>query len=120
MNNKKQFFVGNVADFSKRKGWFFGHFADEELLKSDLVEVAWQEIKDKLPQPEDRHYHTGSVEINIVISGEVMVTINDTAYQLKKGEFYIVWPEEVVDAFEAKDAELIVLKAPSFDDKDRL
>ena len=61
---------------SKKSGWFFGHFTDKDLLKSDLVEVSWQKISNKKAVPEDKQLHTSSVEINIVISGEVSLTIN--------------------------------------------
>jgi hypothetical protein len=71
MKNKKKFKIGNVSDFSQNKGWFFGHFTDDELLKSDLVEIAWQNISKKLPLKEDKHLHQSSVEINIVIAGKI-------------------------------------------------
>ena len=57
MDNKGKFITGKVKDFAKRKGWFFGNFADNELLKSDMVEVAWQKISNKKSSPEDKHFH---------------------------------------------------------------
>ncbi len=121
MDNKGKYKVGKVSDYSKSKGWFFGHFADEELLKSDLVEVAWQDISNKSAAPEDKHLHKASVEINIILSGEVRVTINEEKFILHKGEFYVVWPETVVKDVEASEnTELIVLRAPSLNDKIKL
>jgi hypothetical protein len=67
MNNEGKFKVGKVSDFSKTKGWFFGHFVDDGLLHSDDVEIAWQKISDKKASPGDKHFHKHSVEINIVI-----------------------------------------------------
>jgi mannose-6-phosphate isomerase-like protein (cupin superfamily) len=118
MNNKGKYKVGKVADFEKRKGWFFGHFAADEFLQSDLVEVAWQKISNKKASPEDKHLHKSSVEINIVISGEVKITINGEKHVLQKGEFYIIWPETTVSDIETShDAEIIVVRAPSVNDK---
>lgn len=118
MNHKGKYKVGKVADYIKNKGWFFGHFADDNLLRSDLVEVAWQNISNKIASPDDQHYHQKSVEINIIISGEVRVTINQEKYVLHKGEFYVVWPETSVEEVEAdNNTELIVIRAPSIDDK---
>jgi quercetin dioxygenase-like cupin family protein len=109
-----EFFVGKVADFEKRKGWFFGHFAAEELLRSDLVEVAWQDISGKRGDPGDKHFHKNSVEINILISGWVRIIINGERVRLERGDFYVVYPYAVVEEIEAgENTELIVIRAPS-------
>jgi mannose-6-phosphate isomerase-like protein (cupin superfamily) len=110
----KKCFVGRVADYTKTKGWFFGHFMDEELLRSGLVEVAWQDISNKTPDARDRHWHQESVEINIVIAGRVAVTIDGEQHEVGKGEFYVVYPLAIVEAVAADaDTELIVVRAPS-------
>ena len=118
MNKKGRYFTGKIDDYAKRKGWFFGHFADEPLLQSNLVEVSWQKISGKQAVPEDKHYHTSTVEINIVLSGEVSLTIADKDFTFHKGDFWIIYPETVVDNVRAgKNTELIVLRAPSINDK---
>ncbi len=117
-DNKGRYVVGKVADFAKRKGWFFGHFADDDLLRSDLVEVAWQDISGKEASADDRHYHTDSVEINIVLSGKMRFTLNNEFVEVSAGGFYVVWPETVIANLEADDnTELIVISAPSVNDK---
>jgi hypothetical protein len=40
MKYKGKYKVGKVTDFVKKKGWFVGHFADDELLHFDLVEIS--------------------------------------------------------------------------------
>lgn len=118
INNKGKYKVGKVADFEKGKGWFFGQFADDALLQSDSVEVAWQKIPNKTASPEDKHLHKSSVEINIIISGEVRITINGEKQVLHKGEFYVIWPETIVaDVETSEDTELIVVRSPSVNDK---
>ncbi|SRR5258708_4956728 len=118
MKNKGKYFTGKIDDYAKRKGWFFGHFADEPLLQSDLVEVSWQKISSKHAVPEDKHYHTSTVEINIVLSGEVSLTIADKDFRFHKGEFWVIYPETVVENVRAgKNTELIILRAPSLNDK---
>lgn len=112
--NQGKFFLGKVSDFTKKKGWFFGHFAQEESLKSDLVEVAWQDISLKKPDPTDRHCHKKSVEIDIVLSGWIKITLNNQRVKVSRGEFYIVWPETKIADIEAgAKTELIVIRAPS-------
>lgn len=112
-------FVGRVDDFRRRKGWFFGHFVDDDpLLNSDLVEVAWQQLPNVTPEPDDAHYHDKTVEINIVLKGDIHLTIDGARYDLDAGQFYIVWPYSVVsDVSTGADTELIVVRAPSINDK---
>lgn len=121
MKNKGKYIVGRISDYAKRKGWFFGQFSDNELLKSDLVEAAWQKISNKASSPDDKHFHTSSVEINIVVSGEVSLTINGKNITFHKGDFLVVWPETIVENVKAgNDTELIVIRSPSINDKKKL
>jgi quercetin dioxygenase-like cupin family protein len=116
--NNKQYIVGNVEEYTQGKGWFFGQFADEKLLQSNLVEIAWQNISNKQALPQDKHLHTESVEINIIISGSVSLEINDKPFTLHKGEFYVIWTETIVGNITAEeDTQLIVIRAPSINDK---
>lgn len=118
MKNNGIYKVGKVTDFVKKKGWFFGHFATDPLLQSNLVEVGWQNISNKKAVVEDKHLHTSSVEINIIISGEVRVSIDGNKHDLKKGDFYIIWPESIIEKLEeSNDTEVIVVRAPSVNDK---
>jgi hypothetical protein len=120
-NNKGKFLVGKVSDYEKGKGWFFGNFADNDLLKSDLEEVAWQNISGKQVSPNDKHLHTSSIEINIVISGAVSADINGEHFNIDKGIFYIIWPETVIENVSAnEDTQVIVVRAPSISDKQKL
>jgi mannose-6-phosphate isomerase-like protein (cupin superfamily) len=117
-NQVGKFIGGKVSDYTKRSGWFFGHFADNDLLKSDLVEVSWQNISNKRASAKDKHLHTSSVEINIVIAGEVSLTINGRDFIFRRGDFWVIWPQTLVENVRAgKDTELIVLRAPSVNDK---
>ena len=117
-DNKGQYLTGKISDYTKNEGWFFGHFADNELLKSDLVEVAWQKISGKQAVPEDKHFHTSSVEINIVINGEVSLTINGKDFTFHKEDFWIIWPETIVENVRAgENTELMVIRSPSINDK---
>lgn len=116
--NKGRYITGRMSEYAKRKGWFFGHFADNDLLKSNLAEVSWQKISGKQAVPEDKHFHTSSVEINIVINGEVSLTIDGKDLTFHKEDFWVIWPETIVEKVRASDnTELIVIRAPSVNDK---
>ena len=110
---KRKYIVGKVRDVVKVKGWFFGHFMDQELLQSDLVDIAWQEGKE-VNAGANKHYHTGTVEINIVIAGSASFTLNDDPVTVTKGDFYVIWPETTIDKWSAsEDAQFIIIRAPS-------
>jgi mannose-6-phosphate isomerase-like protein (cupin superfamily) len=113
-NKRRRSFVGAVRTDAKDRGWFFGHFMDEPLLQSDLVEVAWQSVPNLTPSAEQRHLHRRSVEINVILNGAVRLKIDDVQHELAKGDFYVVWPESVVsDIRTDPDAEVLVVRAPS-------
>lgn len=112
--NKGKYLVGKVKDYEKRKVWFFGNFAESDLLKSDLVEIAQQDISNKTPDLSDTHIHKKSVEINIVLSGRVDLKINNKKVTVDAGEFYVVWPySEVSELGATENTKLIVVRAPS-------
>ncbi|HVQ44261.1 MAG TPA: cupin domain-containing protein [Candidatus Saccharimonadia bacterium] len=107
-------FVGRVDDHIQGKGWFFGAFMPEPLLRSDDVEVAWNKLPSQSPSPEQAHMHKVAIEINIVIQGWIKLTIDGQGHELHRGDFYIIWPGSVVaDISTSEDAELICIKAPS-------
>jgi hypothetical protein len=115
--NHRKAFVGNVDEYAKGKGWFFGAFMDHSALRSNLVEVAWQRIPNLVPAPEQAHFHQASVEINVVIQGCIELTIDQTRHRLTKGQCYVIWPETTVsDLTTGDDTELIVIRAPSIPD----
>ncbi|MFH0890543.1 MAG: cupin domain-containing protein [Candidatus Liptonbacteria bacterium] len=116
-DKKGQFFVGKVKDFEKAKGWFFGYFMEEDKLRSNLVEIAWQDISNKKPESEDKHFHKQSVEINIVLSGAVSLKINGQKYSVSSGQFYVIYPHVTVEDIEASEnTRLMVVRAPSLGD----
>ncbi len=88
--NQNKSYVGRAADHRQKKGWFFGAFMDNELLKSDAVEVAWQQIGDTHPSSDQRHYHERSVEINVLVRGRMQLKIDDKPYDIEAGGFYVI------------------------------
>ncbi len=118
MDNEGAYFIGSTSESAKERGWFFGSFTDEPLLRSDQVEVAWQHIPNVVPKTKECHFHRESVEITIVISGRIRVAINGTEYSLGAGEFYVVWPLTTVEMLSTDaQATLIVVRSPSIYDK---
>ncbi len=113
--NKGKYIVGSVDDIARGKGWFFGHFMENELLTSDLVDVSWQHYPAPKP-PDPSHYHRDSVEINIVIKGSITCSINGNHIVAHAGDFYILWPETVMANFvTAPETDVIVIRAPSIE-----
>lgn len=113
-DNNGKYYVGTMQENLKKDGWFFGHFMDNPLLRSDDVEVAWQDISGKKAEAKDKHTHKKAVEINIVISGEMRLTINGEPITVKAGEFYVVYPDAIVDTVEADENTVdLCIKTPS-------
>jgi hypothetical protein len=113
----KRFHIGKVQDFAKRKGWFFGSFMDEPTLRSDQVEVAWQNLSNVAPSPDQKHLHKRSVEINVILAGWIEITINGVQHMLSEGDFYVIWPYTTVEAISTgPDTQLMVVRAPSLPD----
>lgn len=109
-----QYFVGNVQKVGKERGWFFGAFADEPLLHSDAVEVGWQHIPIVTPSPTQKHLHKQSVEINVLLSGSMNITIDGTRHQLGPGDFYVIWPYTIIEEITTgEDTQIMVIRAPS-------
>jgi mannose-6-phosphate isomerase-like protein (cupin superfamily) len=112
--NDKKYFIGKISNYTHKKGWFFGHFMEEPLLQSDLVEVAYQDVSNKKADPKDWHYHKKSLEINIVISGEAKFKINGESVTVGEGEFYVVYPYTSIEDFStSNNTKIIVVRAPS-------
>jgi quercetin dioxygenase-like cupin family protein len=113
-DNNGKYYVGKIQDNVKENGWFFGHFMDNPLLKSNDVEVAWQDISGKKTEPADKHTHKVAVEINIIISGVIHLTMDGKEFTVKAGEFYVVHPGVVVDKVWAEENTVdMCIKAPS-------
>ena len=111
-------YIGHAKDVARRKGWLFGSFMDEPQLNSDMVEVAWQHLSDVRPSPDQAHFHTDSVEINLVTRGTIELSIDGERHDLQAGDFYVIWPHCVVaDIVTGPDTELVVVRAPSRNDK---
>lgn len=113
-DSNDKYYVGKIQDNLKENGWFFGHFMDNPLLKSNDVEIAWQDISGKKAEPADKHTHKVAVEINLIVSGAIHLTMNGKPYTVRAGEFYVVYPGVVVDKVEADENTVdICIKAPS-------
>lgn len=111
---KNKYFIGEISKYQKQKGWFFGHFMDDKLLRSQLVEVAYQDISSETWDEQDQHYHKQSIEINIVISGWITLTIDKKSKTLREGQFYVIYPYTVIERMSAgKNTKLLVVRAPS-------
>lgn len=87
-------------------GWFIGDF-EPSVFKTKDFEVCYK----KHPKGEqwDTHYHKVATEINYMIKGKM--TINGETY--KKGDIFVIEPNETAEPNFITDCELIVVKTPS-------
>jgi len=89
------------------RGWFVGSF-EPTAFKTDKFEVGYH--KYKKGQKWSKHYHKLTTEVNYIIKGKM--TINGQL--LKKGDVFIIHPNEVVDPEYLTDCELIITRDGSF------
>ena len=75
-------YVGRAQEMARNRGWIFGSFMDEPALKSDLVEVAWQQIPNLKPSPDQEHYHRETIEINLLIKGHMTLSIDGHCHEV--------------------------------------
>lgn len=85
------------------KGWFIGDF-EPSVLKTKDFEVGHH--KHKKGDPTHNHYHKESTEINVIITGKMIVN----GKELSKGDIFSFEPYEVAEAEFLEDTELIVVR----------
>jgi len=87
-------------------GWFIGDF-EPSVFKTEDFEVCYKQH----PKGEkwDNHYHKVATEINYLIRGEM--TINGDLF--KRGDIFVIEPNDTAKPEFISDCELIVVKTPS-------
>lgn len=88
------------------KGWFIGDFPKAAFQSKDF-EVSWR--IHPAGQVWDLHYQENSYEINLLISGEMI--LNGT--RLISGDVFILDPYEITDVNFIKECSIVCVKTPS-------
>jgi len=89
-----------------KDGWFVGNFTPTSF-STPYFEVCYKfHKKDEFW---DKHYHEKSTEINLLVSGSMM--INETI--IKEGQIFVIEPHFVADPTFLTDCSLVVIKTPS-------
>ena len=91
-------------------GWFVGNF-DPTAFKTNEFEVSYK--IHKKGEIWDIHYHHTCTEINLLISGEMIMQNT----KLKSGDIFILEPFEIADPEFLEECEVICVKTPSINDK---
>jgi quercetin dioxygenase-like cupin family protein len=95
------------------EGWFVGGFEPTAYFTKEF-EVNYRVHKAK--ESWDMHYHPKVTEINLLIKGR-MIMQNKT---LVSGDIFIIEPWEVSDPVFLEDCEVICIKVPSENDKQKI
>jgi len=97
MENQK-FYIGNYKEEAKlRKGWFVGHFMDNDLRKRKEFEVKYWEF------PPGKAYHEKKIqccafEITFLLKGKIDGIVDKGRITLEEGQ-YIIVPPKVMNGF---------------------
>jgi len=87
-------------------GWFIGDFKPS-ILKTDQFEVCYKFHPKGEKWP--KHYHKIATEYNYLIRGRMKIKRKI----LKKGDIFIIYPNEIVDPVFMEDCEVLIVKTPS-------
>lgn len=96
--------IYNIANYTN--GWFYGNF-EPTTHPSEDTEVGL--LTFKAGEVGDRHYHTKSKEINLVVSGKVWMN----GVVLDAGAIFEFDPFEVSNVEFLEDTVLVVIKTPA-------
>jgi hypothetical protein len=88
------------------RGWLIGNFEPSIIKVKDFEICITQHLSGELSDP---HYHTESIEINVVSSGEIEVN----GRLLSKGGIFIYEAFEISDVKFITDTSLVVIRLPS-------
>lgn len=91
------------------RGWFVGAFTPTVWHSAD-VEVGYRVHEAGI---RDWHYHTHVSEVNLIISGEMILQ----GKHLKAGDIFELAPYEVTDPEFLTDCGIVCVKFPSQNDK---
>ena len=91
------------------RGWFVGAF-EPTAWHSAHVEVGYRVHEAGI---RDWHYHTHVTEVNLIISGEMIIQ----GQHLKAGDIFELAPYEVTDPEFLTDCGIVCVKFPSMNDK---
>lgn len=96
-----------ISKFKDYKGgWFVGNFIPTAY-KTKNFEVGYHHYK--VGQEWDHHFHKETDEINLILSGKVIIQ----GEELVKGDVVVINKYEVSDPVFVEDTEIIIIKTPS-------
>jgi len=90
------------------RGWFIGNF-EPSVSKQETFEVGY--LLHKKGEIWDTHYHNNIKEINLLISGKMI--LNDNIV-INKNEIFIIDSKTIVSPIFLEDCYIICIKIPSF------
>lgn len=101
----------DIFKFSEMKGgWFVGDFTPTAFRTKDFEVSFKRHLKGEKC---DYHYHTIVTEINLLISGKMILQNKE----LKGGDIFILRPFEIADPVFLEDCDIVCVKTPSAMDK---
>ena len=96
-----------VDDIKKMfRGWFIGNF-EPAIFKTDQFEVGilFHPKGEKWP----KHYHKEAIEINVIISGKMMIN----GKLLSSGNIFLIEKNEIAEPDFLEDCTIVCVKTPS-------
>lgn len=89
-----------------KNNWYVGAFSPTAFY-SKKFEVAY--VKHFKGQKWPKHIHKKAVEINLLVKGKMKIL----GQKLKKGQIFVIYPNEIADPIFLTNCEVVVIKTPS-------
>jgi hypothetical protein len=106
--------VGRAAvDSEDHRGWFVGHFMDDDLHRSQDVEIKWgiHPSGDQRAEWQDDEYRT---TVLLLVKGRFRITLSAASHILEHEGDYAMWGPGVGHSWEAEeDSVVITVRWPS-------
>ncbi|MBP9838871.1 MAG: hypothetical protein KBC84_09170 [Proteobacteria bacterium] len=96
--------VNNIKDF--KIGWFIGNF-EPTLFKTKDFEIAHHLYPKGMKSTP--HTHKIATEVNYIVRGSLIAT----GQQLRSGDMFTYYPNEISEVEFLEDTDLIIIKFPS-------
>jgi len=113
---EQKFYIGNYKEDAKKdRGWFIGHFIEDEIRKTTQLEIKYWEFEKEQDSGHLLKVQRNATEYTFILEGEIVGRVEDKVVDLKKEDYIIIKPGVVNNLVEKviEKAKGITIKVPS-------
>lgn len=109
-----QWHVGNANDDAgSHRGWFVGHFMDDDARRSDDVEIKWG-VHAAGEKRADHQVDEHRTTVLLLVRGRFRIDLSAGSHVLEREGDYVVWTAGIGHSWQAEaDSVVITVRWPS-------